>query len=113
MTPEQVVQKSMEGYNQRDINAFMAVMDANVNVHNFSDGAVIMQGAAACEKVYSELFKTSPNLNSTILNRTVFGDKIIDHEYITGRNGSDQAIELVLIYEVANEKIVKITVLRK
>jgi len=113
MTPEQVVQKSMEAYNNRDINAFMAVMDANVSVHNFSDGAVTMQGATACEEVYSELFKASPNLNSKILTRTVFGNKIIDHEYITGRNGSDQAIELLLIYEVENEKIVKITVLRK
>jgi hypothetical protein len=113
MTPEQVVQKSLEGYNQRDIKAFMAVMDANVSVHNFSDGAIIMQGAPACEEVYSALFKASPNLNSTILTRTVFGNKVIDHEYITGRNGNYEAMELVLIYEVANEKIVKITVLRK
>ncbi len=113
MTPEQVVQKSMEGYNNRDINAFMAVMDANVSVHNFSDGEITIQGAATCEEVYSELFKASPNLNSKILTRTVFGNKIIDHEYITGRNSSDQAIELVLIYEVKNEKIAKITVLRK
>jgi hypothetical protein len=113
MTAEQVVEKSMKGYNKRDITAFMEVMDANVSVHNFSDGAITMKGAAACEDMYSALFKASPNLNSTVLTRTVFGNKIIDHEYITGRNGSDEAIELVLIYEVENEKIVKITVLRK
>ena len=113
MTPEQVVQKSMESYNNRNIKEFMAVMDSNVTFHNFSDGKLTMKGAAESKDVYSALFDASPNLHSKILTRTVFGNKIIDHEYITGRNGSDEAIELVLIYEVENEKIVKITVLRK
>jgi hypothetical protein len=113
MTPEQVVQKSMESYNSRNIVAFMSVMDSNVTFHNFSDGNITMQGAAACMEFYSALFDASPKLNSTVLTRTVFGNKIIDHEYIVGRNGSKEAIELVLIYEVENEKIVKVTVLRK
>jgi hypothetical protein len=113
MTPEQVVQKSMESYNNRNIKEFMAVMDSNITFHNFSDGKLTMKGAAESKDVYSALFDASPNLHSKILTRTVFGNKIIDHEYITGRNGSDEAIELVLIYEVENEKIVKITVLRK
>jgi hypothetical protein len=113
MIPEHVVQKSMESYNNRNIATFMSVVDTNVTFHNFSDGTITMEGAVACKEFYSTLFKASPNLNSTILTRTVFGNKIIDHEYITGRNGSDEAIELVLIYEVKNEKIVKVTVLRK
>jgi hypothetical protein len=113
MTPEHVVQKSMESYNSRNIEEFMSVMDADVTFHNFSDGNITMQGKAACRAFYSALFEASPNLNSTVLTRAVFGNKIIDHEYITGRNGSDEAIELVLIYEVENEKIVKVTVLQK
>lgn len=113
MTPEQVVQKSMEAYNNRNIEDFMLVMDEDVTFYNFSDGAVTMQGTQACSKFYDALFKASPQLNSTVLTRTVFGNTIIDHEYITGRNGSIEAIELVLIYEVENEKIIKITVLRK
>ena len=113
MTPEQVVQKSMESYNSRNIEEFMTVMDTNVTFYNFSDGNITMQGAAACMEFYSALFDASPKLNSTVLTRTVFGNKIIDHEYIVGRNGSKEAIELVLIYEVENEKINKVTVLRK
>lgn len=113
MTPEQVVQKSMESYNNRDIEAFMQVMDPNVTFHNFSNGIITMQGKVACSQFYSALFDASPKLNSTVLTRTVFGNKIIDHEYIVGRNGSKEAIELVLIYEVENEKINKITVLQK
>ncbi len=113
MTPEQVVEKSMESYNNRDIDGFMSVVDPNISFHNFSDGAITIKGAAACRTLYSALFAASPNLHSTVLNRTVFGNKIIDHESIIGRNGIEEITELVLVYEVKNEKITKITVLRK
>lgn len=113
MTPEEVVQKQLETYNKRDIDGFMSTMDEDVTFHNFSDSRLTMKGFAACRTFYSELFEASPKLHSTILTRTVFGNKIIDHESITGRNGNDEVLELVLIYEVKNEKITKVTVLRK
>ena len=50
---------------------------------------------------------------SEILKRTVFSNKIIDHEYITGRNGSAEPLELVLIYETRDNKIIRMTVMRK
>lgn len=113
MTPEQVVQQSMQSYNNRDIAGFMSVMDENITVHNFADGQQLMHGAAECKAIYEALFTASPKLHSTVLTRTVFGNKVIDHESIVGRNGSDEIMELVLIYEIKDEKIVKITVLRK
>ncbi len=113
MTPEEVVQKQLETYNNRDIDGFMSTIDENVTFHNFSDGQVTMTGSVACRAFYSKLFESSPKLHSTILTRTVFGNKIIDHESIIGRNGSDEILELVLIYEVKNEKIIKVTVLQK
>jgi hypothetical protein len=42
----------------------------------------------------------------------VIGNKVIDHESIVGRNGVVEPIELVLIYEIQNNKILKITVIR-
>ena len=113
MTPEEVVQKQLETYNNRDINGFMSVIHENITVHEFSNGAVVIDGYNACKKVYAALFEASPKLHSKIMTRTVFDNKVIDHEYITGRKGSGTPIELVLIYEVNYEKITKITVLRK
>ncbi len=113
MTPEEVVQKQLETYNNRDIDGFMSVIDQNVTLHDFSTGEITLEGFEACKKVYGALFEASPKLHSKILTRTIFDNKVIDHEYITGRKGSDTAIELVLIYEVNLEKITKITVLRK
>ena len=113
MTAEEVVQKQLETYNNRDIDGFMSVIDQNVTIHDFASGEITLEGFDACKKVYTALFKASPKLHSKILTRTVFDNKVIDHEYITGRKGSDTPIELVLIYEVNLEKITKITVLRK
>ena len=112
MSPEEVVQKQLESYNNRDIDAFMSVIDKDITIHEFSNGAITIKGYDDCEAVYANLFKESPHLHSKILTRTVFENKIIDHEFITGRKGSSTPIELVLIYEVAQEKINKITVIR-
>lgn len=113
MTPEEVVQKQLETYNKRDIEGFMSVIDPKVEMVDFDSGKVTLAGAEACRKVYAALFEDSPELHSKILTRTVFDNKVIDHEYITGRKGSNTPIELVLIYEVNHEKITKMTVLRK
>lgn len=113
MTPEQVVQKQLETYNNRDIYGFMSVIAQNVTVNDFTTGEITVKGYEACKKIYSAIFVASPKLHSKILTRTVFDNKVIDYEYITGRKGSDTPIELVLIYEVNNEKITKITVMRK
>lgn len=113
MTPEEVVQKQMERYNIRDINGFMSVIAENITVHDFSTGKITLDGYDVCKNFYAVLFEASPKLHSTILTRTAFGNKVIDHESITGRNGNDEVLELVLIYEVENEKIFKISVLKK
>lgn len=113
MNPEQVVQKQLEAYNQRDIEAFMAVIDEEVSFRDYTTNQITLSGYAECKAYYADLFNASPNLHSTILNRTVFENKIIDHESITGRNGQKEITELVLIYEVVNEKIIQVTVITK
>lgn len=113
MTPEEVVQKQLETYNNRDIDGFMSVIAENISLHDFSSGKVTLKGYKACKAFYGDLFEASPKLHSTILTRTVFGNRVIDHERITGRNGNEGVLELVLIYEVDKEKIFKISVLKK
>ena len=52
MTPEEVVQKQLETYNNRDIDGFMSVIDQNVTLHDFSTGEITLEGFEACKKVY-------------------------------------------------------------
>lgn len=111
-TPEQVVQQQLDTYNRRDIEAFMALFCEDVEIFNHADGKKIVAGAAACRQFYQELFEQSPRLHSQLLNRIVMGNKVIDHERITGRRGNDQPYELVMIYEVSGGKICRATVVR-
>ena len=113
MSPEEVVQENLDFYNQRNIEGFMASFSENIKVYELGSAKPSATGLLKVEKIYTELFKNSPKLHSTILKRIVMGNRVIDHESITGRNGNFEVLELVLIYEVENEKIIKITVIRK
>lgn len=113
LSPEQVVQKQLDAYNQRDITKFMDTMSPDVALYNFKDGALLAKGFEDVKTIYTNLFEQSPKLHSDLTNRMVLGNQVIDHESITGRMGKAEVIELIVIYEVESEKINKITVLRK
>ena len=110
--PEQIVQQNLNFYNQRDIDGFMSCLAEKIEIYNFGDNEPSLAGIGRVQAMYGDLFTNSPQLHSTILKRTIIGNKVIDHESIVGRNGSSEIIELVLIYEVKADKIIKITVLR-
>ena len=54
------------------------------------------------------MFQTSPDLNAYAKNRIVQGNRVIDHEIAEGINGR-AAIQVAVIYEVANGLIEKVT----
>ncbi len=113
ISPEQIVQKNLDFYNKRDIEGFMGSFSDSITFYNFSDNKITAMGLTEVRKLYTALFDSSPKLHSTILKRIVFDNKVIDHESIMGRRGSTDIVELVLIYEVKNDKIYKVTVMRK
>ena len=113
LSPEKVVQTNLNAYNNRDIDGFMACMHSDIKIYTLGEPMPVATGLVQVRKMYQELFELSPKLHSTILNRIIFDNKVIDHERIVGRRGSPDNYELVLIYEVKDDKIVRITVMRK
>lgn len=113
MTPEQTVQANLDSYNQRNIDGFMSSLASDIKTFNFGDDNAVLTGQAAVRAMYSDLFDNSPDLHSSILKRIVIGNKVIDHESIVGRNGLSDVLQLVLIYEVKDAKIFRISVLRE
>lgn len=110
--PEPIVQANLDAYNAHDIESFMSYFSKDVMMYNFNDGKQTANGIEEVRAIYEPYFKASPDLHSKILKRTVFDNKVIDHEYITGARGG-APFEIVLIYEVEDEKIVKMTAIRK
>lgn len=112
-SPEQIVQQNLDYYNNRDIEGFMRCFSEDIVFYTFDDHTITASGLEEVRKLYTALFDASPTLHSTIVKRIVFDNKVINHESIVGRKGSTDILELVLIYEVKNEKIFKVTVMRK
>ncbi len=105
-TPAAVVQRQLDAYNARDIDAFMATWadDAQYFSHPTT---LLAQGAAAIRERHIIRFQ-EPNLHGELLKRVVLGNTIVDHERVTRSfpEGVGNA-EVIAIYEVAEEKITR------
>jgi hypothetical protein len=110
---EQIAQAQLDAYNKRDLKAFIDLFAEDVCIYNFADGTKTIEGKAACELFYKNMFTLSPQLHSTLINRIVFDNKAFDHESITGRFGNTEAYEVVMIYEIKDEKIYKVTAVKR
>ena len=102
---EAIVQKQLEAYNNRDIDAFVKTYSFDIKLYNFPN-EVTTQGQAALKRQYASFFENTPDLNAEIVNRIVLGNKVIDKEKVT-ING--QTFYAVAIYEVENDLIKKVT----
>lgn len=111
-TPVEVVQRQLKTYNNRDLEGFMYLFSEDVALYNQADSKLLAEGKDQVEALYANLFEKSPKLYSHLTNRMVLGNTVIDHENITGRMGDDNPIELIVIYELKDLKIAKVTVIR-
>ena len=113
VTPTEVIQENLAFYNERNLDGFMSSFSDSITMFTFNKSDPIAIGKDAIRGIYKLLFETSPKLHSTIVHRSVIGNKVIDHESIIGRKGSDETVEIVMIYEVEGDKIVQMTVIRE
>ncbi len=105
--PEILVQQQLEGYNAKDIDAFLNPYAKNVKVYG-ANGELRTEGIENMRKDYNRFFGTTPNLHCDTKNRIVIGNIVIDEEFITVNGNSFTAIG---IYEIENNKIAKVTFL--
>ena len=104
--PEPVVQRQLEAFNARNIDALLATYagDAQMFEH---PSKLLASGLGAFRERYAARFQ-KPNLHATLLNRTVMGNIVVDHEEVsrTFPEGAGK-IELLMIYEVQNGRIAR------
>lgn len=103
-TPETIVQRQLDAYNARDMDALLATYaeDAQQLEH---PGKLVATGHAQIRERMLVRFR-EPNLFAKLLQRAVMGDVVIDHEVVTRTLASGPAqVEVVAIYEVRDGKI--------
>jgi hypothetical protein len=112
LTPFEIVQRQLEAYNRRDIEAFIALFADDACGFELGSSVPTMEGKEAVRARYQALFASSPKLHSAVLSRIAFGRTVVDLERIAGRNGSIEPVELLLIYEVVDQRIQRFYVVR-
>src|SRR5690349_16355663 len=99
-SPLDVVQRQLECYNQRQLDAFCACFTDDVALYEWGSTTPNYAGKDALRERYRHLFDNSPALNCQLANRIALGRIVIDHERITGRMGAPEVLEILAIYEV-------------
>jgi hypothetical protein len=103
---EAVVQRQFDAYNARDVDAIVSTYaeDAEQFEH---PATLLARGSVQLRERFAARFR-EPNLHAALLQRTVMGNVVIDHERVTRTfpEGTG-AIELVAIYEVKRGRIAR------
>ena len=99
-TPLEIVQRHLECYNRRDLDAFCACFADDIALYEWNTSTPNYVGKEALRERYRHLFQHSPALNCQLANRIALGRVVVDHERITGRMGAPEVLEILAIYDV-------------
>ncbi len=101
---ELAVQKQLEAYNARDIDAFMQWWADDGGYYAFPS-RLLASGAAEIRGRHVARFR-EPNLHATLVNRIAVANVVVDQETVTRTfpDGPGE-VDVVAIYQVENGKI--------
>lgn len=101
---EAVVQRQLDAYNARDLEALLGVYADDAQLFEFP-GTLLAHGSNQLRERFGLRFK-EPNLHARLLQRIVMGRTVVDHERITRTFPEGTGtLEMTMIYEVAGGRI--------
>ena len=103
-SPESVVQRQLDAYNARDLDAWLATYAEDAQ--QFEHPAKLVASGHAEMRARTAPRFTEPNLHAKLIQRSVMGQVVIDHEEVTRTFPEGPGrVELVCIYQVRDGKI--------
>ena len=97
------MQRQFDAYNAHDLERFVAEYTDDIQVFRPPAAKAILSGKTAFAAHYAMNRFTLPNLHAEVVNRMVVGNKVVDHERITGLQ--KDVVEALVVYQVAGERI--------
>ncbi len=103
---ERPVQKQLDAYNARDIDAFMPWWSEDCHYYEFPD-RLLARGASEIRERHLARFK-EPNLHGQLIKRIAVANVMVDQETVT-RSFPDGPgeVDVVAIYEIEDGRIAK------
>lgn len=106
-TPEQLVQRQVEAYNARNLDAFLATYGDDAQLFDFPDKP-LARGTAQLGERYGARFADT-SLHAKIVKRIALGNLVVDHERVTMRFPEGRgALDAIAIYQIENGRIAKV-----
>lgn len=103
MNSEPPVQRQLDAYNAHDLERFVAEYTDDVRVFRPPATEPILSGKAAFAAHYAANRFNLPRLRAKVVSRIVCGNKVVDHERISGLEGP--TVEAIAVYEVIDGRI--------
>ena len=100
-----VVERQLAAYHARDLERFAATYSLDVTIYRMPSLQPAIKGQQQLRETYRQRF-AAPSLHAEILSRIVLGNKVIDHERVTGIG--ERPLEALAIYEVADGLITSV-----
>lgn len=101
--PEAVVARQLEAYNARDLARFVAEYHDDIRIFRPPATEPVIAGKPALAAYYATQRFNLPGLHADIVKRIAFGNKIIDHERISGVR--EHPFDVAAVYEVVAGRI--------
>lgn len=95
-SPDKIVQKQVESFNARDLDAFVNCYTSDVLVTNYPSDT-ISTSRQQMKEGYKKFYDRTPNIEVKVANRIVIGGTVIDYEVVTM---NDKQNLQVAVYEV-------------
>lgn len=102
-TPRQIADRQLAAYNARDLEAFLALFDADARLIDLPSGNVLARGIAEIRTVYAARFGDNPDLHCTVHQRIDLATVAIDRETVTGI--AIGTLDVVAMYDVRDGRI--------
>lgn len=98
-SPTEVVDRQMIAYNAHDLERFLPCYTEDITVYRLPEGTVGLTGKDEFAEFYRTERFNRPELHYKVKQRMVIGNRVIDHEVISGLDATG-AVEVLVIFEV-------------
>lgn len=104
-----IVDKSFEAYNNRDVEALLALCHPKIQIIDFHSKETLMQGIEEVRSRYNQLFARSPAIHVTVESQLIQSSLVITQVIIKGVLG-EVTISETDMFEVKNHLITRVWV---
>ena len=98
-TPEAVVHRQIDAYNDGDVDAFSRCFAEQATVASLEDGEVAATGRDEIREQYGDLFEAVPELRCTVTDEFTVGAFVVGRERVTGIDEPFDALAVYLVQD--------------